>query len=508
MILMDTKIIKFKRLKELKIKHAGKKIVQCHGIYDLLHHGHLLHLNSAKKFGDILVVTITPDRYVNKGPGRPRFSEQERAEMLAALQIVDYVVINNYPKAIEPIKQLRPDFYVKGPDYRDKEKDITRGIYEEEEAVNSVGGKLVFTDDETESATSLINTYFSQWDEEQAQTIAEVKNIVSLDQILNLIDRIGEFKVLVIGEPIVDTYIFCQPENLSSKSPSISAKYIREENYAGGSLAIARHLDALGCEVTLLITHGNEKYFQDMIWKIKNETNIVIDAMVVEEIPTPRKTRFIDPFRAQRMFEIIDVRHDQWETVDARPFVEKIGHISSQFDTVIVADFGHGLFEHEVLDNLEYVKAFVGLDVQTNSENYGYNFFHKHRHFDYISVDERECRLGMHDRITPIDQLALKAVIEKIRKPTSITLGGSGSMFFNEKGEKVFCPSYFREVVDTTGAGDAYFAITSLLVKLGAPQILVPFIGNLFAGLKTRIIGNKYAVSKVDLIRTVKSILG
>jgi len=502
------KIVRFEDLPSIRKKYRNSCIVHCHGVFDILHYGHLLHLQSAKQYGDILVVTVTPDRYVNKGPGRPRFSEQKRSAMLAAMGTVDFVAINKYPKAVESIWALQPDFYVKGPDYCDMRKDITGAIIEEDEAVRSVGGKLVFTSDETESATNLINTFLSQWDEDQAGAIKEVKGVTSKQELLDNIDELSNMRVLVLGEPIVDTYVFCQPENLSSKSPSISAKFISKEDYAGGSLAIARHLDALGCEVTLIYTHGNEEYFNGLISRFQRDTNCKIEGISIKGIPTPRKIRYVEPFRVQRMFEIIDVRHDQWVYFDPADFIELLKkHQFLGYDAVIVSDFGHGLFEGPVLDELWNFEIYMGLNVQTNSENYGFNVFAKHKRFDYLSIDERECRLGMHDRITSIEILARKTW-EKIGKPLSITLGGQGSLYFDEGGKKYFCPAFFREVIDTTGAGDAYFLITSLMNKLEIKPIAIPFIGNLYAGLKTRIIGNAGAVSKVDLMRTVNSILG
>ena len=123
-----------------KVKKS-KKIVHCHGVFDLLHIGHIKYFQEAKSFGDILIVTITPDRYVNKGPNRPAFKENHRSEAIAALDIVDYVVINEWPTAIEAIKIIKPDFYIKGPDYKDYTKDVTGNIKLEEDAVKSVGGQ-------------------------------------------------------------------------------------------------------------------------------------------------------------------------------------------------------------------------------------------------------------------------------------------------------------------------------------------------------------------------------
>jgi bifunctional ADP-heptose synthase (sugar kinase/adenylyltransferase) len=181
--------------------------------------------------------------------------------------------------------------------------------------------------------------------------------------------------------------------------------------------------------------------------------------------------------------------------------------LAAAYDLVIVADYGHGMFEGEVLKCLENLGRFVALNVQTNSGNFGFNPFTKHRHYNYISIDERECRVGTHDRLTPIETLARNAVGTVISSTASVTIGSSGSLYYAADGVEHLCPCFFKDVVDTTGAGDAYFAITSLLAYLQAPDPLIPFLGNCFAGLKTRIIGNKSAVSKVDLVKTVQSIL-
>ena len=79
------KIISREKLKK-------KKIVLCHGVFDLLHIGHIKHFKQAKNFGDILVVSVTSSEFVNKGPNRPTFKDQQRIEGIAALNVVDYVI--------------------------------------------------------------------------------------------------------------------------------------------------------------------------------------------------------------------------------------------------------------------------------------------------------------------------------------------------------------------------------------------------------------------------------
>jgi rfaE bifunctional protein nucleotidyltransferase chain/domain len=500
------KILSFDQLETIRNKNPGKKIVHCHGVFDLFHFGHLQHLNSARSFGDILVVTVTPDRFVNKGPGRPRYFEQQRAAMLASLELVDYVVINSYPKAIEPILALQPHYYVKGPDYFDKKKDITGGIFEEEDAVTSVGGELVFTADDTLSSTELLNRYFSHMDENQQSAIDQVKSVISLEDVITLIESFARLKVLVVGEPIVDTYVFCNAEGISSKSPSISARFESEENYAGGSLAIANHLRSLGCEVGLLIADGAEEYFERLLAK-SLDRDITLERFATPGFPTPRKTRFLTHFRSQRIFELMHLRSDQWRHLDAGPFVSMLHTMAPNYDLVIIADYGHGLFEGEVLQSLGVLKQFIALNVQTNSGNLGFNPFTKHQYYDYLSIDERELRFGTHDRLTPVEILANKTVHEMKGNALSVTIGATGSLFFDAEGNENICPTFFKEVVDTTGAGDAYLAVTALLAYMRAPSVAIPFLGNCFAGLKTRIVGNKNAVSKIDYLRSVQSIL-
>ena len=142
------------------LKNSQKgSIGLCHGVFDLLHIGHIKYFQEAKSLCDFLVVSITPDQYVNKGPGRPKFSENLRAEAISALDCIDCVVINSWPTAVEIIEQVKPDFYIKGPDYKNLQNDTTGNIFDEKKSVESFNGKLVFTNDDLHSSSSLINEF-------------------------------------------------------------------------------------------------------------------------------------------------------------------------------------------------------------------------------------------------------------------------------------------------------------------------------------------------------------
>src|SRR5580692_1658562 len=149
-----------------ELRAAGRSITLCHGVFDLLHVGHLRHLRVARGFGDALIVSITADEFVQKGPGRPVFQSVLRAEMLAALELIDYVVVVHDLSA-EPILQaVKPNVYAKGGDYIDPEQDVTGKIVRERDIVEQYGGKLVFTEDITFSSSNLLNRFFNVFDPE------------------------------------------------------------------------------------------------------------------------------------------------------------------------------------------------------------------------------------------------------------------------------------------------------------------------------------------------------
>lgn len=146
-----------KKVKSLKSE--GKKIVHCHGCFDLMHPGHIKYFQAARKMGDILVVTVTPDIYIDKGPGRPFFNQSLRSESIAALECVDYVAINKWPTAEETLRLLRPHIYVKGQEF-EKLEDKTGKLQREYRVIQEIGTELRFTHEIVFSSTELLRNYF------------------------------------------------------------------------------------------------------------------------------------------------------------------------------------------------------------------------------------------------------------------------------------------------------------------------------------------------------------
>jgi rfaE bifunctional protein nucleotidyltransferase chain/domain len=135
-------------------RHQGERVALCHGCFDMLHYGHVLHLAEAKSIADRLVVTVTPDHYVNKGPSRPVFPAAERLHLLASLRVVNGVAINQWPTAVETLQVLRPDVYVKGSDYVGMDHG---GLKEEREAAATLGVEIYYTNTPKWSTTEIVD---------------------------------------------------------------------------------------------------------------------------------------------------------------------------------------------------------------------------------------------------------------------------------------------------------------------------------------------------------------
>ena len=278
-----------------KLKKNGKKIVLCHGVFDLLHIGHIKHFKEAKNLGDILIVTLTSDRFVNKGPKRPAFNEKLRLEAIAALESVDYVALNTSSTAISPIQKLKPNIYCKGPDYKNNNNDLTGQIKNEVNAIKKIGGRIIYTDDITFSSSKLLNKYGNIYTEQQKTTLNKIKKKYSFSKIKALIDNFKKIKVLVIGEIIIDQYVFCEALGKSGKEPMLVLRDIKMEEYLGGSAAIARHLSQFCKNISLLSMVGEKGEFINKI--LKNlPKNINFRYIRKKNSPTIIKKRFLDNY--------------------------------------------------------------------------------------------------------------------------------------------------------------------------------------------------------------------
>ncbi|MCK5160441.1 MAG: adenylyltransferase/cytidyltransferase family protein [Candidatus Aureabacteria bacterium] len=502
------KIVKVEKLGGVcsKLKSKGKKIVHCHGVFDLLHLGHIRHFKLAKKHGDILIVTITKDKHVKRGPGRPVFNEHLRAEALASLSITDYVSIIDSPTAVGCIEVLKPDVYVKGSEYKKKEGDITGKIFEEEDAVKSVGGRLVFTNDITFSSSKLLNDYLDVYPPRTVKYLKAIGKKYSADFITEKLHSLKNLKVLVIGDAIIDQYHYCTPMGKSSKEHLVANKYVSEEMFAGGTLATANNVASLCKQVDLLTVLGKKDSFKDFIESRLNP-NIKPIFFYRPDVETIIKRRFVSKNLNRKLFEICYIKDDNISGRLETKIVKQLEKTIENYDLVIVSDFGHGLLTKRIISLICAKAKYLALNVQTNSANIGFNLVTKYPRVNCVCVDEMELRFATRDKFSDLRTLARQVYEELGCQQVIATRGPHGSLSYSESHGYHETPAFAYRVVDAIGAGDAFFAFIAPCFSAGLPQDLVSFVGNAVGSLAVQIICNREPVKFVDLAKYTTRLL-
>jgi rfaE bifunctional protein nucleotidyltransferase chain/domain len=503
---------KIKTLSELasvcdEARHNGRRVALCHGVFDLVHLGHVRHLEAARREGDVLVVTVTADCFVNKGPGRPIFPDHMRAEMLAALEYVDYVAVLAEPSAESALHAVQPDVYVKGSDYENPEDDITGKIVTEREAVENHGGRLVYTKDITFSSSSLINRYLDVYDPPLRDYLETFRSRTTLKDLLDLIESVRDYRVLLIGDTIIDEYRYIETLGRSAKENIIATRHLGHEIFAGGVIATANHVANLCREVEIVTSFGTLDSYEELV-RTSLHSNVRLNPIYRDGIPTTRKCRYVDATYTRKLFEVYHFDDSPPPAAVEDNIVRQVAERANAFDVVIAADFGHGAITGRVVNAICRHARFLAVNAQTNAGNQGFNLITKYPRADYVCVSGPEARLAVADKYSDLAVIAGELLPKAVRCPRLIVTGGHhGCVSYDSAIGVQRAPAFTKTVVDTVGAGDALLAITSPLVAAGAPMEHVAFVGNAAGAIKVGIVGHRKSVEKIELIKFITTLM-
>jgi rfaE bifunctional protein nucleotidyltransferase chain/domain len=503
------KILPLSRLGAItrNLRAKGRVVVLAHGSFDLLHIGHVRHLQAARSHGDVLVVTITADAFINKGPGRPVFPEGLRSEMLAALEFVDYVGVVPGPDALPAIKAIRPSFYVKGQDYRNPEGDITGRIVAERESAEEYGGQLIFTEEITYSSTELINQHLNVFDPHVQEHLEHLRQNRVAYKIAELMQRISGMRVLVVGEAIVDEYRYVLPMGKAPKENIIATRMQDREIFMGGAIATANNVAAF-CEAVEVLTIIGERDSYEQAMRDALRPNVSMRCMMRPGSPTTHKCRYVDPSLVRKLFEVYQIDDVPLSPRDEIRLCDMFRDAVAHVDIVVVNDFGHGMIGDNLIRTIVDQAPFLAINAQTNSANMGFNLISRYPRADFVCVDALEARLASKDRTSELTQIinqSLPAMIDCNR--FMVTNGRYGSLTY-ERGDVVrSLPAFASKVVDTMGAGDAVLAIAAPLVAAGAPLDLVGFLGNVVGAQKVEIVGHRASIDRIAVLKAVNALL-
>ena len=489
-----------------ELKQSGKTVVQSHGIFDLIHPGIINHLTEAKDQGNILIVTVIKDKNVRRGSGRPIFPEKMRALNVASLEQVDYVCVVDEDVPFECVKKIKPDIFAKGQAYKERHRMIYHKLYEEEREFYFGKSKIYETKGFSFSSSHIINNFMDIYSEETKHFLKQLSVTHPFKQIAQYINDLKGLKVLVCGDGIIDEYHYCESMGKSAKSLIVANRYVTHEVFAGGAFIVANHISGLCDQVHLVTLLGKDNSKKDFI-STNLRPNVATKFFYRNDGPTIVKKRYINQYTNQKLFEVNYMNDKDIDGTCESKVMDHLKSILPMYDLVLVSDFGHGFITKNIIKVIEKYSNKYAVNTQTNAANTGYNMITKYTNPDFVCLDETEARFATQNKFGDIEIIA-KNILETINAGHLIvTLGKKGSVGIDKSGKFNKTPIFSTKVIDTVGAGDAFFSFTAPCFAHGMPLDLVSFVGNAVGALAVQIVGNKKPVEKHELLEFIHGIL-
>jgi len=465
-----------------------KSVILCQGMFDIVHPGHLRHLAYAKEKADILIAAVTADVHNQKANFRPYVPEDLRAMNLAALEMVDYVMVDSNPTPVENIKILKPDYFAKGYEYF--ANGIPPKTQEEIKALDSYGGEMVFTPgDIVYSSSALIESQPPNLGMEKLIALMQSED-VTFNDLRQALDKMRGVRVHVIGDTIVDCYSHCSLLGPAAKSPTFSVRHDRTDLFVGGAAVVAKHMKATGAEVSLSTVLGDDP-LKEMVLKDLKESGIECHAVIDPTRPTTQKEQFI-----AGNYKMLQV-----DRVDNRMISEKIldkfvsGMQQFKTDIMIFSDFRHGIFNLQTIQGLRKGIPPQALTVADSQVSNRWGNILEFADFDLITPNEREARFALADQDSTIRPLASELYRKAGCKNLILKLGERGVLVCRSASTKprefFIIDSFVRNLVDPIGGGDALLAYSSLALRVTRNIVISSILGSAGAAITCEHAGNR-----------------
>jgi rfaE bifunctional protein kinase chain/domain len=463
------------------------KVIMCHGAFDLVHPGHIRHLIYAKSKAPILIASLTSDVHILKANHRPFVPEDLRAMNLAALEMVDYVVIDPNPTPLANLRVIQPDYFAKGYEYtRDGLHPKTK---EELEVVESYGGELIFTPgDIVYSSSMILESEPPNLVHHKLISLMEAEGI-TFDRLRAVVNEMRNVKVHVVGDTIVDSYTYCTLIGGNTKTPTFSVKFDHQSDFIGGAGIVAKHMRTVGADVTFTTVLGND-VLKDVVLNDLQAIGIRCNASVDPTRPTTRKTLF-----TAGGYHLLKV-----DSVDNREISEKVVESfgrsirNTDADAIVFSDFRHGIFNRSTIPQLLAALPARSLKVADSQVATRWGNILDFPGFDLITPNEREARFALGDQDSIVRPLALELYRRANCKLLILKLGERGIITYREPDPNVrsffTVDSFVEHLVDPVGAGDALLASATLAQAVANNPVISSILGSVAAALACEREGN------------------
>jgi rfaE bifunctional protein kinase chain/domain len=465
-----------------------EKVIMCHGVFDVVHPGHVRHLLYAKSKAPVLIASITADRHITKGTHRPHVPQDLRAVNLAAFEMIDYVLIDANATPIENLKIIRPDYLAKGYEY--SANGPPPATTEEAETVRAYGGDILFTPgDIVYSSTQLLKVTAPSLKLEKLQVVME-RNGVGFDALRRTLDQLAMHSIHVVGDTIVDSYTHCAMIGGQTKTPTMSVLFERKTDFIGGAAIVAKHCRAAGAEVTFTTVLGDDEH-RDFVVDDLTRSGVEVNATIDGSRPTVNKNAIVAG--GYRLLKIDTLDNNSISDTILETMTHSVRDIPAQ--AVIYSDFRHGIFNRRTIP--AFVRsipegAYRVADSQVASRWGNITDF---KGFDLITPNEREARFALGDQDSGIRPLSSDLYDEAQCRLLILKLGERGVLTCtsadHESLDSFFVmDSFVEDLVDPVGAGDALLAYATLTMLASRNETQATILGTIAAACGCEMDGN------------------
>jgi cytidyltransferase-like protein len=478
-------------------------VIMCHGVFDVVHPGHMRHLIFAKGKADILIASLTADRHIDKGIYRPHVPQEIRAATLAAFEVVDYVLIDRNAKPLENIAFLEPDYFAKGFEY--VAGGLSPKTAEESEIVEAYGGEIIFTPgDIVYSSSHLIELAPPGLQMQKLLSVMEREN-VTFDGLRDTVRAMAGKRVHVVGDTIVDSQTQCAMIGGQTKTPTMSVLYQDRTDFIGGAGVVAKHLRAAGAHVVFSTVLGDDA-LKDFVLEGLRAFDVDVRPVIDRTRPTTNKNAIV--VGGYRLLKVDTLDNSSISDHILETLVEGVATVEA--DAVVFSDFRHGLFNRRTIPAL--VEAipqgmFRVADSQVASR---WGNITEFTGFDLITPNEREARFALGDQDSGIRPLASRLYDKAACKTLILKLGERGVLTCHSADHTsldsfFIVDSFVDRLVDAVGAGDALLAYATLATLVNGSATQATILGSIAAGCECECDGN-IPVSTSDILAKIDAI--
>lgn len=473
------------------LRAQGKRLVQCHGCFDIVHPGHVRHLRWARAQGDVLLVTITADQGINKGPGRPLIPHDLRAENLASLDMVDAVHIVHEPTAEGILRAVEPDVYVKGREY---ESNNDPRFIAERAAVEAAGGRVVFSSgDIVFSSSALIAALESGRDtgvDAPTGALAQLLRRPGMGAVdlAEMLERAQGRHVLVVGESIEEVYRVCQAPHMGAREPVMILRPAEERRFDTGAAGVAIHLAAMGLRPVLLTCPPRTGDFLQRLRAAGVE---------VHALPATPEPLLVEHYiaGAQKLMTVDHARPITTDTALRATIARSVAQLAASAEAVCIADQGLGLLAgstaRHISESLRDRDAPLVASAQARSASPL-----AIRHADLLCLSEADLRRAVANPSGSLTAAAWSAMDSAQAAAAIVGLGPEGLLAFDRLPESAEAadgwptrvraqpvPSLSPLSLDATGADAAVLAGATLAMLTAPDGGHAPGLAALFGAL-------------------------